>query len=166
MSKHHDGVEERGERLATFPRGDDQELRVTLDEYNGHAFVSLRIWEQGRDGDWWPMKNRECSIRLSEVEGMISALCQVERIIEEETQYGSRGDRNEDDREGARPAGRSVQQAHDGGAGRSRREPGEDDDMERPRYVDRQARPPARELSSARPRWGRDGGGRGEFSTP
>jgi hypothetical protein len=162
--------DEKGERLATFPRGEDQELRVNLDQYNGHSFISLRIWEQGRDGDWWPVRAKGCSIRLSEVEGVISALCRVERMMEAEDQLGTARDRGAtDDRRGqqtVKPTERGMRQAYDGEAGRSTREPGEDDDMERPRYVDRQARPPARELSSARPRWGRDGGGRGEFSTP
>jgi hypothetical protein len=39
--------EETGRRLATFPRGPDAELRVSLDTYKGSDFVSVRVWERG-----------------------------------------------------------------------------------------------------------------------
>jgi hypothetical protein len=66
---------ERGRRLATFPRGDRAELRVTLDEYEGRPFVSLRVWEADRPGaPLWPAKGKGCSLRLSEIGGFLEAL--------------------------------------------------------------------------------------------
>jgi hypothetical protein len=35
--------EDTGERLVTFPRGDHQELRVTLAEFKGSPFVRLHF---------------------------------------------------------------------------------------------------------------------------
>ena len=65
---------ENGQRLATFPRGPGAELRVNLSEFEGRPFVSLRIWEQGQDGAWWPVKGKGCSVRLAEASGLIDAL--------------------------------------------------------------------------------------------
>jgi hypothetical protein len=69
---------ETGQRLAVFPRSRDQELRVSLAEYGGHDYVSLRVWAMDQDGQWWPVRGKGCSVRLSEIGGLIDALCQVE----------------------------------------------------------------------------------------
>jgi hypothetical protein len=67
-----------GETLATFPRkgpnGVRQELRVVLDEYQGHPYVSVRLWQANQDGAFWPLKGKGVSIRLSEAEGVAVAL--------------------------------------------------------------------------------------------
>lgn len=68
---------ESGERLAVFPRGEGSELRVTLAEFNGNPFISLRVWEQNQAGDWWPVKGKGCSVRLSEAGGLAEALARV-----------------------------------------------------------------------------------------
>jgi hypothetical protein len=68
---------EEGRRLATFPRGAGAELRVTLAEYEGHPYISLRCWERGRDGPLWPSKTRGLSIRLREAEDVASALVEA-----------------------------------------------------------------------------------------
>jgi hypothetical protein len=59
--------QETGERLLTFPRPDGAELRVSLDEFNGHNFISLRVWEPARDGSgvMWPTK-KGVTVRLRE----------------------------------------------------------------------------------------------------
>ncbi len=65
--------EERGQRLATFVRDrGDSELRVCLDEYEGHPFVSVRLWTRGPDG-WFPTP-KGCSIRMGELRGLLDAL--------------------------------------------------------------------------------------------
>ena len=51
-----------------------QELRVVLDEYQGHPYVSVRLWQAGQDGAFWPLKGKGVSIRLSECEGVAAAL--------------------------------------------------------------------------------------------
>ena len=46
--------QDNGQRLATIPRtsrGVEEELRVSLDEYQGHKFLSLRIWSADASGD-------------------------------------------------------------------------------------------------------------------
>jgi hypothetical protein len=50
----------------TLPRGEGAELRVSLAEYQGRPYVSLRVWERGSDGELWPSK-KGCSIRASEI---------------------------------------------------------------------------------------------------
>lgn len=69
--------QERGERLATFKRGDGQELRVTLAEYEGHPFISLRLWERDQAGTWWPIRGKGCSVRMSEAAELAEALVAV-----------------------------------------------------------------------------------------
>jgi hypothetical protein len=49
------------------PRGDHwEEFRVSLEYYNGSPYVSLRLFERGGDGRFYPVKNKGCSVRLSE----------------------------------------------------------------------------------------------------
>src|SRR4051812_25241816 len=70
--------EPSGELLASFPRrgrdGLEQELRVVLDEYHGHRYIAVRVWQRDRRGAWWPCRGRGVSVRLSEAEGVATAL--------------------------------------------------------------------------------------------
>jgi hypothetical protein len=64
-----------GEVLAALPRGDGrEELRVTLKSYNGHPYVALRVWERNDRGEFWPVKNKGCSVRLGEAAAVADAL--------------------------------------------------------------------------------------------
>lgn len=70
--------QEAGIRLATFPRSGregESELRVSLDDYEGHEFVSVRVWTKSAWGTpgWWPSK-KGVSVRLGEAEGVARAL--------------------------------------------------------------------------------------------
>jgi hypothetical protein len=56
---------ETGKRLATIPRGDDAELRVVWDSYEGKPYVGIRLWE-GRNGNMYPTKIG-CTVRLREL---------------------------------------------------------------------------------------------------
>jgi hypothetical protein len=60
--------------LATFPRGPDVELRVSLATFDGRPYVALRVFERGQGGQLWPVKGKGCSVRLGECQGMIEAL--------------------------------------------------------------------------------------------
>jgi hypothetical protein len=72
--------QDHGQRLATFPRGPDAELRVSLSEFEGRPYVSLRVWERASEGaPFWPVKGKGCSVRLSEAEGLATALRRVVR---------------------------------------------------------------------------------------
>jgi hypothetical protein len=71
--------EPTGEVLARFPRrgpdGVEQELRVVRDEYQGHRYLAVRLWQRdGRTGQWWPLKGKGISVRLSEAQGVAEAL--------------------------------------------------------------------------------------------
>jgi hypothetical protein len=71
---------ETGRRLATFPRGQDQELRVALAEYQGRPYVSLRVWAlDSRSGQWWPVKGKGCSVRIAEAGDLAEVLSRVAR---------------------------------------------------------------------------------------
>lgn len=73
--------EPRGELLARFPRlGPDrvpQELRVVLDEFEGHPFIGLRIWQSNVKVDWYPVRGKGLSIRMGEAWGVAEALLAV-----------------------------------------------------------------------------------------
>lgn len=70
--------EATGKLLATCVRGHkkNEELRISLDEYRGHAYVSLRVWERGGKGPFWPSK-KGVTIRLSEIETVLAALAGI-----------------------------------------------------------------------------------------
>ncbi len=67
-------VAPRGTKLAAIPRGTHEELRVSLDEYEGHPFVSLRMWARAADGPWLPVRGKGCTVRLRELEAVADAL--------------------------------------------------------------------------------------------
>ena len=75
---HRAAPVEQGERLATAPRGDSEELRLTWAEYNGRPFLSLRVWTRDTSGQWWPTKDKGLAIRRNELadlaEGVAAAL--------------------------------------------------------------------------------------------
>jgi hypothetical protein len=46
-----------GKPLEAFPRNKGrEEFRVSLDEFNGRPFFSLRIEERDDSGTWWPTR--------------------------------------------------------------------------------------------------------------
>ncbi len=61
-----------GETLATLlrrgPDGVEQRLRVAVESYEGHEYVSVRLWSGG-----WPTP-KGCSIRMAELPVVIAAL--------------------------------------------------------------------------------------------
>jgi hypothetical protein len=63
-----------GHRLLTLPRGHDEELRLSLDAYEGHPFLNVRIWTRDTDGrGWWPSK-RGVTFKLRELADVAEAL--------------------------------------------------------------------------------------------
>ncbi len=61
--------EENGERLATIPRKEGDEIRLNWAEYNGHNFLNVRVWAQGEDGAWYPKKEKGLTVRVAELAG-------------------------------------------------------------------------------------------------
>lgn len=61
-----------GETLATLvrrgPDGVEQRLRVALDSYEGHPYISIRLWAGGRPTP------KGCSIRMAELPVVVAAL--------------------------------------------------------------------------------------------
>src|SRR3982750_2266133 len=81
--------EPTGRLLAAFPRrgeaGVEQELRVVLDEYQGHRYLAIRLWQKDvRTGGWWPLRGKGVSIRLSEAQGVAEAMLEALEIAGEE----------------------------------------------------------------------------------
>jgi hypothetical protein len=92
--------QESGGRVATFARHGGEELRVSLAEYEGHPYLSLRVWAPGTDGQLWPVRGKGLSVKLREVAGLAEVLATVAGRI-------GAGDRQDDRRqEGPPPARR------------------------------------------------------------
>ena len=66
--------EDRGRRLATLARGEDAELRVTWDAYQGHPYLSLRLWNRNGEGQWWPDKNKGFTVKIRELPDFAAAV--------------------------------------------------------------------------------------------
>jgi Transcriptional Coactivator p15 (PC4) len=73
---------ERGQRLATIPRGRTEELRIALDEFEGRPYVALRLWAQGSDGGFWPVRGKGLSVRVKELDDVIAALGQARDLLD------------------------------------------------------------------------------------
>ena len=75
--------EERGERLATIARGEDEQLRLAWDEFNGAPYLSIRVW-RSENGTWWPDKTKGCSVRVRELgdfaEGIAAAIDRAQAL--------------------------------------------------------------------------------------
>jgi hypothetical protein len=66
--------EDTGRRLATCPRGKDEELRISWCEYEGNPYLNIRIWKCDRyQRGWWPDK-RGIAIRVRELPDLAEAL--------------------------------------------------------------------------------------------
>jgi hypothetical protein len=77
---------ENGVNLATIPRGQGEQLRITLAEYSGHPYIAVRVWALGADGrSWWPVKGKGVSIRLREIVPVGKALAEALRLIRAES---------------------------------------------------------------------------------
>jgi hypothetical protein len=53
--------------------GTVSELRLTAEEYNGHPYLALRIWQPTEGGEWRPTR-KGVSIRISECARLAEAL--------------------------------------------------------------------------------------------
>src|SRR4051794_15697663 len=71
-----------GRQIIALPRGDSVEMRLSLASYLGRPFVSFRIWERGRDGQFWPVKGKGCSVRVGEIANVIAALQEIEALLQ------------------------------------------------------------------------------------
>ena len=79
---HASGVEAppepAGETLFTSERNQGAEqLRVSLEEYQGHDFVRAQVWTRNAAGDFWPAKGRCVTFKLRELPALAEALSRV-----------------------------------------------------------------------------------------
>lgn len=70
----HPAPVENGPRLATFNRGQSEEMRVNFSEFNGHYFISLRIWYTTPDGRSLPDRSRGMTVKLRELQEFAQAM--------------------------------------------------------------------------------------------
>lgn len=75
-----------GTVLAEFPRrpreGPDQLMRVVLQEYQGHPYIAVSLWERGRGG-FWPVKGKAMSIRRAEAADFANAIFEALERMED-----------------------------------------------------------------------------------
>jgi hypothetical protein len=69
---------ESGRRLGTLVRPGrygkpTEEIRIAADDYQGHDFLSVRIWTEGRYGNFYPSQ-RGITVRRAEVADFIKAM--------------------------------------------------------------------------------------------
>ncbi len=94
---------ETGRRLGTFDRGDDGELRVCLQRYEGRPYISLRVWAKG-----WPVKGKGVSIRVREAAGLAAILADVVDQLGRDDVGGQRGPVDVGDRRRQAPPDRAT----------------------------------------------------------
>ena len=89
--------QDEGEPIGVFQRSQGrEELRVVLKTFKDHPYVSIRVWERDQAGEFWPVKGKGVSIRISEAADVAEALGNVEAGI------------RQDDRRSSKPAARSL----------------------------------------------------------
>lgn len=66
--------------IARFPKNRREEVRVGLDEFNGHQLMTVRAWVIGgaKDGGDIPTKNG-LALRVAQLPQLIAALAAVEK---------------------------------------------------------------------------------------
>lgn len=74
--------QETGHRLATIPRGPGEELRLSLDTFEGRPYVNVRVWAIGSDGAYWPVRGKGVSVRIREIRAVAEALARAYDLTE------------------------------------------------------------------------------------
>lgn len=59
--------------LATFPRTDRTEVRLSLSQFKGRQLIDLRLYFLNRKGEWLPSR-KGCAIQPGELPGLLAAL--------------------------------------------------------------------------------------------
>lgn len=67
--------------MATCVRSGHEELRLTLQEYEGHPFLNVRLWTLDPRGGWHPDKARGIALRVRELHAMRDGLDAALRIL-------------------------------------------------------------------------------------
>ena len=82
--------EPKGVSVAIIPRGRPdpngdywEQLRISLDEFKGHQFIAVRVFERASDGQMYPHKTKGCSVRLAECERVAAAILAAGKLADE-----------------------------------------------------------------------------------
>ena len=70
--------------LASFRKNAREEVRVSLDEFNGHELVNIRVWYQTESGQVRPGK-QGLAMRLEQLPDLMEALATVARSLSPES---------------------------------------------------------------------------------
>lgn len=62
-----------GSLLATFPRTDRTEVRLTLSQFKGRQLIDLRLYFVNTEGEWLPSR-KGCAIQPAELPDLLTAL--------------------------------------------------------------------------------------------
>jgi len=79
-----------GHVLASLPRPDGTELRVSLHRYEGRPFVRVAPWSRGAAGDAWPVKGKGATIKTRELAAVARALLDALDAASEAANDGNR----------------------------------------------------------------------------
>ncbi len=60
--------------LASFDRSQTEQLRIEWMVYKNNPYISMRVYEKDRDGNWWANPKKGTSVRLRELDETLSAL--------------------------------------------------------------------------------------------
>lgn len=55
--------QDAGQQLAKLARGETEELRIALREYQNHKFLDIRKWWRNNEGQWLPGKGVTVKVR-------------------------------------------------------------------------------------------------------
>lgn len=64
--------------IATIPKNSKQEIRVSLDHFQGHDLLNMRVWYRTDQGEMRPGK-QGLAVRLAILPDLIHALIQAEQ---------------------------------------------------------------------------------------
>ena len=74
--------EQTGTTLGAFKRNDNEELRASWSEYEGHPFLNLRVWSRDHQGQWWPVKGKGLNIKVRELRFLAEMLSKAAKLVE------------------------------------------------------------------------------------
>ena len=69
--------------IATVPKRPGEEIRVTVEEYQGRMRVNIRTWWQNDFGEWRPGK-QGISLTADQMRALMAALPAADETLKEE----------------------------------------------------------------------------------
>lgn len=73
--------EDPGQVMGVFSRGQAEEMRVVIREYEGRPYVALQVYSEGDGGEMVAVRWKSSTVRVRELGGVISALQKAERQL-------------------------------------------------------------------------------------